>query len=1157
MVHASNKRGLFNSPVDAHAMGLADYHQVISKPMDLGTVKARLYSIAYHSRREVAEDIFLVFENAMTYNPPHNGVHIAASTLRDYFEDLYVAVGGTKNPLPAHIATTEIVGSPTPSVQSARRVSFAKTLSAAAQDKAFSVSKNCFASRGKIACLDSNEVDLVTTSTATEMAEPNVPMTEATTHLAPPIESATVCSVVNNSKPAPVGVTDLTTSIHASPQDTRARTNSFSSPAYDLVAAPTRRRRLGCSGKSRPIGHSCVECLGRQCSYCEQGCLSLEPTLLICNGSSCAGSKIRKGSTFFIAHDGSCHYCERCFAGLPPVLPGTENDVRYKRDLMKRKYDEELVESWLTCSKCDAGFHKICVLHNSHAHSSENYVCPGCMPPIESSVETVNASLDSTDIYSFVTGSELPLRLSDIAGKSFRLGEDVLSADALAETEVSVFIEAKVKQRLKQSCGVPNAEKTITVRIISDCERCFHVPEVVRKHFRMQTIEDREADSVVSPPVKVGYRSKAIALFQKMDGLDVCIFCMYVQEYEGNDEYDDEVATSSLRSKKRVYIAYLDSVEHFRPRHSRTDLYHELLVSYLASARVRGFETAHIWACPPSRGNSFVFWNHPASQRTPTKERLISWYHGALSRAIDCGVVTDVKSLYESEFQDHLMPHNAKEDQDGDYSLHSSGKMICPPLLEGDFWIEEAVRIHASSLARHVKAKSDGLAAIPKLPDGLTWEPCPARQIASLLADRLMSRPSSAPFRLPVNAAAMKLKDYHKVISKPMDLGTVYSRCLHGEYSTLEGLVADVELVFSNAKRFNPPGHYVHDKAIEVEGVFFKELNKVAAVWAGEEGKLECWRRFADTSMSLDAKITMPSSFATSPTVANEPGRTSQFTDICDNAPPSISSLAVTATLQTSETDDKSLSLFDGAEAVAGKMAGKDKWMLEKNTLPAKRQSFSKKGGGGKRRRRSAASSFSEGATEEEPSWKRRRQTWLGEEVAASVRSMRTSFFVCSLTPFTLPSSEKEKEKAAEYSKYTSCYQARPGSDSFTISSRITDARHALLELCQTRNLEFSNIRQAKYSTAMLLYHLHNHDAPGVVPKCTSCQQETVDLRWHKITRIEEMRSKDPASKKRPGRRVSNENKSKYQAEELCRACHEKHAAKEQFIPLPVTLASL
>jgi len=32
---------------------------------------------------------------------------------------------------------------------------------------------------------------------------------------------------------------------------------------------------------------------------------------------------------------------------------------------------------------------------------------------------------------------------------------------------------------------------------------------------------------------------------------------------------------------RRVYIAYLDSVHFFRPRHFRTEVYHDLLIGYL------------------------------------------------------------------------------------------------------------------------------------------------------------------------------------------------------------------------------------------------------------------------------------------------------------------------------------------------------------------------------------------------------------------------------------------------------------------------------------------------------------------------------------------------------------------------------------------------
>jgi E1A/CREB-binding protein len=54
-------------------------------------------------------------------------------------------------------------------------------------------------------------------------------------------------------------------------------------------------------------------------------------------------------------------------------------------------------------------------------------------------------------------------------------------------------------------------------------------------------------------------------------------------------------------------------------------VYHEVIVAYLAWVRARGFERAHLWACPPQRGNNFIFWCHPTHQRTPNKERLLLW----------------------------------------------------------------------------------------------------------------------------------------------------------------------------------------------------------------------------------------------------------------------------------------------------------------------------------------------------------------------------------------------------------------------------------------------------------------------------------------------------------------------------------------------------
>lgn len=1161
MAHQNhNRKGLFNVPVDPTALGLKDYHTVITHPMDLGTIKSKLHSINYNSRQEVAENIRLVFQNAMTYNPPTNPVHVAAQALLTFFEELYAALPGSSQMECGNGPVMAPSPPPPPSkAESSRRVSFADVAtltSAVSEESAASVrAPSPIIARTVSSC----EGD------CSGQASTSEPQSKPSQTPLPPSSTPHSGDAQNKQLPEENPL---------SQQITRARTVWELSQSVDLTNAPV-KRRLSYAGKNNK-GHSCQSCLGRTCSLCDQGCLPLETAaLFVCSGAACAGAKIRKNSTFYISEDGSRQYCQRCFAALPPVLSQASHSepVRYKRDLLKRKNDEELVERWLACSGCQSAVHQICAMHNSFVHGEEKYVCPVCASP-RSATDKTNSTFesiaDTSGIFTFITGSDMPVRMSEAADSSFRVGKDVLSAELLAETDVSAFIQDKVRTRIAETSGVPDTEKTVVVRIISDCERYFHVPDVVRKHFRMPTEGDDSQvssnDGVVSPPTKVKYNSKAIALFQKVDGLDVCIFCMYVHEYDGEDVYENDRPVSS---KKRVYIAYLDSVEHFRPRSCRTNVYHELLVSYLASARVRGYDSAHIWACPPSRGNSFVFWNHPSSQRTPTKERLISWYHGALSRAIDCGVVTDVKSLYESDFHHHL--RDLEKENTGDCSnLSSSGKMPCPPLFEGDFWIEEAVRIHGTSLARHVKNKSSSdLSKMAMMLD--EWEPCPARQVSALLEDCVMNHPSSAPFRQPVNAAALKLKDYHKIVTQPMDLGTVNSKCIHGEYHSLGEVVADVKLTFENAKRFNPVGHFVHNMAVELEDFFFQKLDLMTRRWIAEPEADFSWQRFSSMSMSLDKVIEKPqcstSECASSVDCGSE-GRMSPLTE--DSS--SLAPLSLSSSGDSDETDEQDNSavqeclestknnpppvgdvsavtpaelLTGGPDAVSKRMIGDDKWLNDKkNASTSKRITGTKK-----KRRRTSSPSF---GIEDSQLLKRRRQTWLGEEVGASVRSMRTSFFACRLVPHESSLSEQEQDKMNSFARYSSSFSTLEG-HSPTVSSRIADARHGLLEFSQFRNFEFDTLRHAKYSTAMLLYHLHNNNAPGIIPICTTCERKIMKCRWHKVVKLKLV---DP-------NRIVLKKKSRSQKspvddnpEELCSDCYAKRHNRDQFIPLHVSFHS-
>ncbi|KAI8364102.1 hypothetical protein BD560DRAFT_425671 [Blakeslea trispora] len=45
-----------------------DYFDVIEKPMDLGTVTKKMKNLAYRSKKEFADDLYLIYENCLTYN---------------------------------------------------------------------------------------------------------------------------------------------------------------------------------------------------------------------------------------------------------------------------------------------------------------------------------------------------------------------------------------------------------------------------------------------------------------------------------------------------------------------------------------------------------------------------------------------------------------------------------------------------------------------------------------------------------------------------------------------------------------------------------------------------------------------------------------------------------------------------------------------------------------------------------------------------------------------------------------------------------------------------------------------------------------------------------------------------------------------------------
>jgi E1A/CREB-binding protein len=86
---------------------------------------------------------------------------------------------------------------------------------------------------------------------------------------------------------------------------------------------------------------------------------------------------------------------------------------------------------------------------------------------------------------------------------------------------------------------------------------------------------------------------------------------------------------------------------------------------------------AHIWACPPSEGDDYIFHCHPVDQKIPKPKRLQEWYKKMLDKGIIERIVLDYKDILKQAMED---------------DLRSAAEL---PYFEGDFWpnvLEESIR---------------------------------------------------------------------------------------------------------------------------------------------------------------------------------------------------------------------------------------------------------------------------------------------------------------------------------------------------------------------------------------------------------------------------------------------------------------------------------
>ena len=402
--------------------------------------------------------------------------------------------------------------------------------------------------------------------------------------------------------------------------------------------------------------------------------------------------QIRRNSFFYTDGQKSStnNWCSDCFDALkddvPIVVDGGAQVM--KRDLQKLKNDSVPEEAWVQCDSCDCWVHQICALYSGKKkNSATSFSCPKCH------LIKLNSGEAKEPDELMKTAKDLPhCKMSVAVEKGL---------------EACLFKEYMCRAE-KLGVSIQEVEKAegLCVRVVSNIQKTHVVRDEVRlayHHFfiylrtRLSTVDQQmfKRYSKSGCPASFPVRSKCIALFQKISGVDVLLLTMFVFEYDHD---------CPAPNRRRVYISCLDSIKYLEPACYRTVAYQALIVEYLRYVKERGFHTAHLWSCAPTAGDDYIFHCRPSKQLIPTDDWLRTWYLDVLEKAKAEGVVLEVRTLHDEYFR-----NNGAESTTGQAS-----EPTCLPYFEGDYIPGEIEKI-IGDLAAEDEVKNKNREDLPSV----------------------------------------------------------------------------------------------------------------------------------------------------------------------------------------------------------------------------------------------------------------------------------------------------------------------------------------------------------------------------------------------------------------------------------------------------------
>jgi len=401
-----------------------------------------------------------------------------------------------------------------------------------------------------------------------------------------------------------------------------------------------------------------------------------------------------------------------------------------------------------------------------------------------------------------------------------------------------------------------------------------------------------------------------------------------------------------------------------------------------------------------------------------------------------------------------------------------------PPVFDGDYWPEEALRLEKET------KKRKGLGVLDR-------EHLPIMEQCEGLLAGLMNHPSAYPFNAPVDAEALNIPDYYKVVTRPMDLGLVKSQIKEGVvYTIVQDFVDDVRQVWKNANVYNPPRHPITAMASTLSSLFEKELRAM----------FNCWNQSKISKQGLQTRLDGQNLMQGMLDSDNDDDGADAEDDVV------LVTEVVNSPRDTTHHKDGSYGGLGNDVALWGNSAPPAAAATAAGTGRGRGGNMRGNGTKGTKGRKKKKGVV---AKEKEPEIKQKYHS-IVTYTANSVQCMRDELLVARLQPCCKTCGEyfiegfryHDSVNLADY-----CANCKVDIKEHLVPQKVVlgdttdpdvgisggfvDSRHTFLEVCQFRHYQFDTLRNAKHSSAQIIHTLHK---PTAIPIEEELKQAHLEL---------------------------------------------------------------